>query len=289
VNILLIYNQSNHAAKAAAQNAAAWLKQHEGQSQQVYSESLILGSATLSKLATEADAFDLVCALGGDGTILRAARVAMARAVPLLGVNFGTVGFLTGASKESLLPALQAFLDNTLVHERRGLLSACIQFSDSSTANFLALNEIVLGRSDLGHALNFAISINNNRLPSLRADGVIVATATGSTAYALSAGGPLLTPSNQGLVVVPISAHTGAAANFVSAPGDIIELLPYPHQSQKPSVWIDGQELPEQQRGKTIQDVRVSKAPDAITLLRYDAPDFYVKTARLLAGEDDAH
>jgi NAD+ kinase len=285
MNILLIANQTNTEATRSINNAAGWLLERGVTSDQIYSENLILGSLVLDNLAAVVSRYDLVCALGGDGTILRAARVVADTGVPLLGVNSGNLGFLSGATSDSLLAALQAFILDQLVVESRVLLNATITFDDQSQVDYLALNEIVLGRSDMGRAISLNISINNNKLPALRSDGVIVATATGSTAYALSAGGPLLTPDHQGLVVVPISAHTLNSASFVCAGDDAIELRPHAVQSQKSLVCIDGQMLPSGLADKNVESVLITKARQQIDLLRYDAPDFYAKIARLLSGE----
>ncbi|GHT80298.1 hypothetical protein FACS1894104_5770 [Actinomycetota bacterium] len=285
MNILLIANQTNQEAICSIQAATEWLNQRQVNSDLVYSGHLVIGSEVLDNLADVVEQYDLVCALGGDGTILRAARVVAGSKVPLLGVNFGNLGFLSGATSDALIAALQAFQLGQLVVERRILLNAQIAFDDQSNAEFLALNELVLGRGDIGRAIHIAVSVNGNELPPLRSDGVIVATATGSTAYALSAGGPLLTPDNQGLVIVPISAHTVNSANFVCAPNDLIELRPYPRQSQQALICIDGQMLPADLAGKNVQSVQITKAQQQIALLRFNAPDFYTKISQLLLGE----
>ncbi|MDR1357971.1 MAG: NAD(+)/NADH kinase, partial [Coriobacteriales bacterium] len=239
-------------------------------------------------VGTPAD-LSLVCALGGDGTILRAARLAYGAEVPLLGVNFGHLGFLSGARSEALRPALEAFLSGSLHEDPRVMLKAELSFSDGHQASYTALNEVVLGRSDIGKIILVDISVNEHPLPSPRGDGVIVATATGSTAYSLTAGGPVLTPDNQGLCIVPISALGFNAPALVSAPRDVIRLSARPHDDQHPLLCIDGQILDTKGSGRQIRSVVITKAERDMVLLRYDAPDFYTRIAFSLAGGSHAH
>ena len=227
--------------------------------------------------------------MGGDGTVLRAARVAAPLDIPLLGVNFGNLGFLTGAKPESLPAALEGFFADRLATDRRALLNIQIDFCDGGSAEYLALNELVLGRSSLGRDILLSIAINENPLPKLRGDGVIVATATGSTAYALSAGGPLLMPGHTGFCVVPISTQSFSASSFVVGPGDAVRLTPHARAGQRALACIDGQ-LPEPaEAAQDIQSVLCCRAQRELRLLRYDAPDFYSRIVHLLSKASNGH
>jgi len=239
--------------------------------------------------AIEADDLTMVCALGGDGTILRAARLAYLAKAPLLGVNFGNLGFLSGATRQALYPALEAFIAGELFEDKRVMLNAEVYFSDGSQASYTALNEVLLGRSVMGRVITIDISINDNPLPSPRGDGVIVATATGSTAYALAAGGPILTPDNQGLCIVPLSSLGFNAPALVSAPSDVIRLSAQAHNDQYPLLCIDGQTLEMSSSTEQIEAVVLTKAERDMVFLRYDAPDFYTRLAYSLAGGSHAH
>ncbi|MDR2672975.1 MAG: NAD(+)/NADH kinase [Coriobacteriales bacterium] len=290
MQVLFVAPTINATAVQAAEEAGEWLRLIGIASELVDADELLIGSLALREVSTRVESgdFGLICALGGDGTVLKATRIATRATLPLLGVNFGSLGFLTGARPQSLQAALQAFLAGTLAEDRRVMLEATIRFADESTAVYQALNEIVLGRSNMGRDINIDLAINGNTLPQLRADGVIVATATGSTAYALSAGGPLLTPGHEGLCVVPISAHSLGVATFVSAPEDVIELAPRPRPGQRAVINIDGQPLSSKDADKEIHSVEVGKAANELVLLSFDAPDFYVKIARSLSGGGDA-
>lgn len=276
-------------AREQSAASATWLAKQGIESIDVDTNLLRIGSPDLSDMVKKTGGLSLVCALGGDGTILRATRLAYAAGVPLLGVNFGHLGFLSGASSEALGPALEAFLAGELHEDRRVMLRAELSFSDGSHSSYTALNEVVLGRSDIGKVIVVDISVNGHPLPSPRGDGVIVATATGSTAYAHTAGGPLLTPENQGLCIVPISTTGFNASALVSAPSDVIRLCAQPHAEQHPLLCIDGQTLDVDDSGRQISSVVLTKAERDMVLLRYDAPDFYTRIAHSLAGGSHAY
>lgn len=280
----------SHVPAALEQRDAcsAWLAEQGIESSLVDTNLLRIDSEELIGLVDEADELSLVCALGGDGTILRATRLAYAAQVPLLGVNFGHLGFLSGATSKALYPALEAFLAGELYEDPRVMLRAEVGFTDKSRASYNALNEVLLGKSDIGKVIRVDISVNGYELPSPRGDGVIVATATGSTAYALSTGGPLLTPENQGLCIVPVSALGFNAAALVSAPSDVVRLSVEPRGDQCALLCIDGQTLPSYEKGKQIDYVELTKADRDMVLLRYDAPDFYTRIAYSLAGDSYA-
>lgn len=267
----------------------SWLAQHNIDALMVEFNQLVMDSREFATLTHEANDLELVCALGGDGTILRAARLAYAIKTPLLGVNFGHLGFLSGATAEALYPALEAFVAGKLHEDRRVMGRAEVEFDDGSSAVYYALNEVLVARADMGKVIVVDIAVNGNQLPSVRGDGVIVATATGSTAYALSAGGPLLTPDNLGLCIVPLAAVGFNASALVSASSDTITLSVTPHNDQHPLLCIDGQTLETNGSGRQVRKVTVTKAQRDMTLLRFDAPDFYTRIAHSLAGGSHAH
>jgi NAD+ kinase len=149
---------------------------------------------------------DLVIAIGGDGTLLHAARNVAARDVPLVGINRGRLGFLTDVSPEHLREALDAILAGNYLAERRLTLAA--RLGKQATGALFALNDIVLQKGDTGRLLDFTTEVDNVYVNNHRGDGLIVATPTGSTAYALSCGGPIIQPNVDALVMVPICPHT---------------------------------------------------------------------------------
>jgi len=151
---------------------------------------------------------DALLTLGGDGTMLRGARFLAGREVPLVGVNLGRLGFLTDIPADSVASAIEAVLEGDFVPEQRMLLAGSVRRGKKTMISATAMNDVVVSRGAVGSMIEFAVTVDGEFIYSLRADGLIVATPTGSTAYALSAGGPILHPALQAIALVPISPHT---------------------------------------------------------------------------------
>ena len=151
---------------------------------------------------------DLAIAVGGDGTLLALARSVAAHHVPLVGVNLGHLGFLTDIPAESLVPMMTALLDGEYKEELRFLLDAEIRRGEKTIFKTVAFNDVVFSRGAMGTMIEFAVEVDGEFVYSLHADGIIVNTPTGSTAYALSSGGPILQPGLPAISLVPISPHT---------------------------------------------------------------------------------
>lgn len=151
---------------------------------------------------------DLAIAVGGDGTMLGMARVVARHGVPLVGVNLGHLGFLTDIAADSVAESMAVLLDGKFHEEQRILLEAEIIRDERSIFRSVALNDVVVSRGAMGTMIEFAVEVNGEFVYSARADGLIIATPTGSTAYALSAGGPILQPGLPAISLVPISPHT---------------------------------------------------------------------------------
>jgi len=286
MKVLLVANHFNERAVEALATAKAWLEGNGIDVEAASSDDLAVNCTAYEGLVARSLLFDLVCALGGDGTILRAARVVAGTDVPLLGFNYGNVGFLAGATPEALTEALAAFFAGETISERRVMLEARIRYSDGGLETCLALNEIVVGRKDLGRSIQIAVTINGNHLFELQGDGAIVATATGSTAYALAAGGPLLTPGHQGLCVVPICPRPYAAPAIVTAASDVVELHVNAQPGQRAVINVDG--LSPAPAASDIVSVQVVKAPVFLSLVRHNTPDFYTSLALLFDGAQHA-
>ncbi len=151
---------------------------------------------------------DLTIVVGGDGTLISCARLMAERGVPLVGINLGRLGFLTDIPADGLESAIESVLDGDFMPEQRTLLTGAVRRGLQTLFSTLAFNDVVVSRGAMGSMIEFAVTVDGEFIYSLRADGLIVATPTGSTAYALSAGGPILHPSLQALALVPISPHT---------------------------------------------------------------------------------
>lgn len=163
------------------------------------------GVMDLEQMARRAD---LVVVLGGDGTLIASARHFAQHDVPLVGVNLGRLGFLTDIPADALAPAIESILAGEFSAEQRTLLQGGVRRGSRTMVSALAMNDVVVSRGSVGSMIEFAVTVDGEFIYTLRADGVIVATATGSTAYALSAGGPIVHPGLNALALVPISPHT---------------------------------------------------------------------------------
>jgi len=167
---------------------------------------------------------DLAIVVGGDGSMLAAARDLVRSRVPLVGINQGRVGFMTDIGREDMQSGLGAVLDGQYSIEERTLLDAEILREGKSVLRTLALNEAVLGKGAQGRLIEFQLSIDGEFVYVLRADGVIVATPTGSTAYAMSAQGPILHPAVPALALVPLNPHNLSARPVSVSDRSLIEI-----------------------------------------------------------------
>src|SRR4030081_2485307 len=151
---------------------------------------------------------DLIIAIGGDGTLLYAARLVAGYSVPLLGINRGRLGFLTDVSPNSMLEDVDTVLSGRYTEDRRSLLAARLERRDAAPIRALALNDVVVNKRETGRTMDFETSINGRFVNSHSGDGIVIATATGSTAYAMSCGGPIVEPNLDVWVLAPLSPHT---------------------------------------------------------------------------------
>jgi NAD+ kinase len=218
-----------------------------------------------------AERVDLMVAIGGDGTLLHAARHVARRGVPLLGINRGRLGFLTDISPEHMLEAVDAILAGDYLEERRLMLSA--QIGDgSSHPKLVALNDVVLQKGETGRMLDFVTTVDGSYVNAHRGDGLIVATPTGSTAYALSCGGPIIQPNVDALVMVPICPHTLSDRPLVLKLTSSIEVRVDTGVGSAAHVVCDGEDLGRIASGETL---RIGLADETVTLLHPRDYNYY--------------
>jgi NAD+ kinase len=187
---------------------------------------------------------DLIVVLGGDGTLLAMAdRIAQTgRDIPILGVNFGGLGFLTELRIDELFPALESVVNGTATYDERLMLSATASLRDKAGETRAVLNDVVFTKGALSRMIELSVSVSGRFVTRVKADGLIIASATGSTAYNLAAGGPIVHPSVDALVLTPIAPHT-LTNRPVVIPGDAdVEVHPEaPDGSDDVFVTYDGQ------------------------------------------------
>jgi NAD+ kinase len=201
---------------------------------------------------------DLAIVLGGDGSMLTAARKLAESDVPLVGVNQGRLGFMTDLARDDMLDGMADLLEGKFKGEQRFLLDASVRRGDAVLFQTQALNDVVVNKGDLGRMIEFAVSIDGEFIYNQRSDGLIIATPTGSTAYALSANGPILHPSVPGIALVPLCPH--ALSNrpiTVSDDSHIDIVLHVPHRAR---VHSDGQEKFELEAGDRVSVARSNRS-----------------------------
>ena len=176
-------------------------------------------------LAEMGRAVDLAIVIGGDGTMLNIARTLSPCHVPMVGVNQGRLGFLTDLTMDNMQDSIAAMLDGKFVTEQRLLLVARVLRDDVEVFSGLAFNEVVVHRSNISSMIEFEVRVDGEYLYNQRADGLIVATPTGSTAYAMSAGGPILHPGLDVIELVPICPHTLSNRPIVVKSTSLLEIL----------------------------------------------------------------
>jgi len=215
---------------------------------------------------------DLVIAVGGDGTLLYAARLVARHSVPLLGVNRGRLGFLTDVMPQDMLPAVDAALAGELEQDQRPMLTARLLGAGERLAQAFALNDVVMQKHDTGRTLDFETRINGTYVNTHDGDGIIVASPTGSTAYALSCSGPILEPHLPALVIVPICAHTLSDRPIVVAATSVVEVALLERPDTHAQVTCDGAVLGALMPGDRLE---VTTARERATLLHTKGHDYY--------------
>jgi NAD+ kinase len=215
---------------------------------------------------------DLIVAIGGDGTLLYAARLVAGHSVPLLGVNRGRLGFLTDVSPNCMLEDVDSVLAGRYSEDRRSLLAARLESHDGKIARALALNDVVVNKWETGRTMDFETSINGRFVNSHGGDGMVIATATGSTAYALSCGGPIVEPDLEVWVLAPISPHTLSDRPIVVRAGSKIQLRMSDRFESRAQVTCDGTAIGDLEQGDNLY---VEGADAQITLLHPPGYDYY--------------
>jgi NAD+ kinase len=224
---------------------------------------------------------DVLLVLGGDGTLLSMARLVGDLNVPILGVNLGGLGFLTALTIDELFPALEALLRGDLLVEERMMLAARVTRQGERLSEYVALNDVVITKSAMSRIINLDVSVQGQFATAYRADGLIVSTPTGSTAYCLSAGGPIVFPTMDAVVLTPICSHTLTNRPIVLPGGQPIDVTL--QSDQDVMLTMDGQVGFHLKRGDRVE---IRQAAARIRLLRVPQKHFFsVLRTKLKWGE----
>jgi NAD+ kinase len=246
--------------------------------------SYITGPEVVPRAEMGSKPLDLVVVLGGDGTLLSAARVTAAIDVPLLGVNLGSLGFLTDVPPQSLYPVLEAIAEGRAAVEHRALMQCELVRGEEIRGKYFVFNDAVVNKTALARLNTYDLYINKKFVSSYRADGMIIATPTGSTAYSLSAGGPVLMPTVNALVVTPVAPHSLTHRPLVVPDSAEIEIL-LRSEEEVAYLSLDGQP------GLDLSDgdrVRCRRSEHSVNLFRTGSDFFQVLRSKLKWGEREA-
>ena len=218
---------------------------------------------------------ECVLVLGGDGTLLQAARELLQRHIPLLGINLGTLGFLTSAEKSELPKCLDSVLDDSCSIDERMMLEGVAYNGSEKIQMNIALNDVIIARAGFSRLVELKIYVNGELLSIYNADGIIVSTPTGSTGYSLSAGGPIIFPQTDVIVITPICPHSLQARSLVVSGEDriMIEIgRRRKTQKEEAMVTFDGRSAQELETGDRIE---IYKAQETTQLIRLKGRSFY--------------
>jgi NAD+ kinase len=218
---------------------------------------------------------NLLVSLGGDGTLLQAAHAAGPRGIPIVGVDFGRVGFLTEVGRAGYEEALERIMREGVRTEPHLALSARIPGDEQS---FYAVNDIHVDRRRSGHIVYFGIELSGEKVATIPADGIVVASPTGSTAYFLSAGGPIMAPSLQAIGIAPLAPHTLFSRPLVVGADEVVRIV-VPRESAGTQLFVDGQHVRDLEPGACVEVVR---APEPVHFVRLNNGYFFQTLERKL-------
>ena len=199
-----------------------------------------IGESTGLERGKLAAAVDLIVVFGGDGTMLRAARAVCGHNIPILGINIGGLGYLTEVNLNEMTDALEIILKDGFRTEKRMMLDVAVTRHGEKAGEGTVLNEVVINRDNLSRIVELETAVNDRHLATFKADGLIIATPTGSTAYSLSAGGPIIFPEQHAMILNPICAHT-LTNRPVVLPEDVVIQVVLWTKEQGATLTLDGQ------------------------------------------------
>jgi len=264
----IIYKHDIEPAKEQALKLDQWLKER---GIKVFSEQMT--ARAVMNACYEEPSFvprgvQFVVVLGGDGTLLGAARRVARYGVPILGVNLGGLGFLTEIPLKNLYPTVEFMLEGRLEVETRLMLETVVVRQDTETCRFLVLNDVVINKGALARIIDLDVFINDQFLTTFRADGLIVSTPTGSTAYNLSAGGPILYPTMSSFILTPICPFTLTNRPIILPESHVVSITLSKRAEERVSLTFDGQVGFDLFQGdkvliqKAEQKLKLIKSPD---------------------------
>ncbi len=265
-NIALAVHPKNQAAYALAKKIGSFLE--------AQGKSILLGTMDDQELRDRISggSQDLLVALGGDGTMLRAGHISAPSKVPILGINLGSFGFLTEIQRDDWQAALLRVLQGDYWLEERMMLKAVLIRDGQEIGQWNALNDAVISRGETIRPIKLGIFINNRHLSTIVADAIIASTATGSTAYAMAAGGPILSPELRNIILVPVAPHLSIEQALVLSEDVVISVTV--RTSHQAVISIDGQSAIDL---VTDDQVEITTSDDAVNFIRFQDPGYFYR------------
>lgn len=272
--VVLVYRPETPKAISLAKTLTTWLQERKVKVFTGLEQKLIPGTKALqNKKALQK--MDLLIVLGGDGTYLRAVRMLEGMPIPILGVNLGSLGFLTPTRAEELFTSVEQTLDKKMILQPRSMMSISVKRGSQKAATYLALNDLVLERGSHSQLIDLSFYAGKSLVSEIKADGIIIATPTGSTAYNLSAGGPILHPSANSWVVTPIAPHALTTRPLIFP--DDIELkfklaARMQYGGQKANLVVDGRKVGEL---GSDDELLIKRNPKDHLMVRHPSYDYF--------------
>ena len=283
--VALVVHPSRPRAAGIAVSTSAWLQQRGHTVRMPKDDADAVGLPALGcEGADLGEGIDVAVTLGGDGTILRAVQLVCRHGTPVLGVNLGRLGYLTAVEPDDLIPSLERYLSGDYQVEDRMMLAVAVERADrdgqvdpdnagdtdNADDTYWALNEAVVEKPSGGHTVHVAVAIDGRFWTTYAADGLIVATPTGSTAYAFSARGPIVSPRLNALQMTPVSPHMPFDRSLVVDSGEAIRITVT--EDRAAMLVVDGREVAMLQAGDAIN---CTAAPLPARFVTFDSRDFY--------------
>jgi len=272
VRVGVMINPDKSAGVAKAGELVSWLRSRGiGSLVTPETASLLEPQVPSADPAEWGDKVDFAVVLGGDGTLLRAAKLIRPYGTPLLGVNLGHLGFLTEVEVERLFAELPKFLRGKYRLEERHFIEAVVRGKKGTMAEYIALNDVVISKGPFARMLHLETFIDDTLVGTYPADGLVLSTATGSTAYSLSAGGPVVDPGLDVVIITPICPHTLYQRSLVTAPDQRIRVR-LKGDPQETMITVDGQQG---RRLSREEEVHASLSPLTVRFMRDQKWSFY--------------
>lgn len=261
----ILVKQGHPEALDLAQLLSEFLKKKHIHTSTCGSENL---KAKLSLVKTS----DLILVLGGDGTFIGIARLMSQKSIPILGVNMGQLGFLTEFKKSEIIDGLSSALDGHLETQTRTMFECTLNRKNKTLLNAVVVNDVVITKGDIARIFDMGVFVDSALVADIKADGIIISTPTGSTAYNLAAGGPIIDPSVPAMAITPICPHSLTLRPLIVPDSSKITVVPR-HKSEQVMLSLDGQNSMQLKSGDEVHIVKFTK--HSLKILKSPDRDYF--------------